>query len=57
METILSKDPLAELTERDKKMLWSNKLECLRKYPNSLPKLLQAVNWCNKLDVVEVFTI
>lgn len=57
MEAILSKDPLAELTERDKKMLWSNKLECLKKYPNSLPKLLQAVNWCNKLDVVEVFSI
>jgi len=54
IEKILSKDPLSELSEIDKGILRNSKRECLQKYINSLPKLLQAIDWSNKLDVIEV---
>lgn len=54
LEMILNKDSLAELTEQDKTFLWKHRYDCF-KYPNSLPKLLQTVDWCNKKVIAEVF--
>ncbi len=51
---ILKKDALAELTEQDKAVLWTKRYDCL-KYPNSLPKLLQAVRWSQKDNVIEMY--
>lgn len=53
LNSILSKDALAELTEQDKSVLWRRRGDCLAR-PNSLPKLLQAVKWNCKDDVIEV---
>jgi phosphatidylinositol-4,5-bisphosphate 3-kinase len=47
---------LAELTEQDKSVLWRRREDCLD-YPNSLPKLLQAVKWSNKEDVIEIYNL
>ncbi len=53
LENILNKDSLAELTEQDKCFIWTHRDDCI-KYPNSLPKLLQAIDWSNKKEIVEV---
>ena len=52
-ESILNKDVLAELTEQDKNLLWRRREDCLN-YPHSLPKLLLAVKWSKKEDLIEV---
>lgn len=56
LDSILNKDALAELTEQEKNVLWKRKDDCLN-YPHSLPKLLQAVNWSNKADVLEIYSL
>lgn len=38
LESILSKDALAELTEQEKNVLWRRREDCLN-YPHSLPKV------------------
>ena len=53
LENILNKDALAELSEQEKNVLWRRREDCLN-YPHSLPKLLQAVKWSNKNEVIEV---
>lgn len=57
IEIILSKDPLTDLSERDKNFLWTNRLELLRNYPNSLPRLLQSVDWLNRQEVAEIYNL
>lgn len=56
LNSILSKDALAELTEQDKSVLWRRRGDCLTR-PNSLPKLLQAVKWNCKDDVIEIYNL
>ncbi|RNA11603.1 phosphatidylinositol 4-5-bisphosphate 3-kinase catalytic subunit alpha isoform, partial [Brachionus plicatilis] len=56
LDTILNKDSLAELTEQEKNVLWKRRDDCLN-YPHSLPKLLQAVNWSNKADILEMYCL
>ena len=57
IEKILNKDPLTDLSIIEKATLRNCKHECLQKYMNSLPKLLQTINWSNKLDVIEVYNL
>ena len=38
LESILSKDALAELTEQEKNVLWRRREDCIN-YPHSLPKV------------------
>lgn len=52
----MNKDSLAELTEQEKNVLWKRRDDCLN-YPHSLPKLLQSVNWSNKTDVIEIYSL
>lgn len=56
LESILSKDALAELTEQEKNVLWRRREDCIN-YPHSLPKLLQTVKWSNHLDVIEIYNL
>ncbi len=56
LKSILSKDPLAELTEQDKRVLWLRRKDCLND-AHSLPKLLQTVKWGSKEDVIEVYNL
>ncbi|CAF0737287.1 unnamed protein product [Brachionus calyciflorus] len=56
LKTILSKDALAELSEQEKNVLWRRKEDCIN-YPHSLSKLLQSINWSNKSDVLEIYSL
>ncbi len=56
LASILDKDALAELTEQDKTVLWRRREDCLH-VPHSLPKLLQAVKWSNRTDVIEMYSL
>ncbi|XP_037085817.1 phosphatidylinositol 4,5-bisphosphate 3-kinase catalytic subunit beta isoform-like [Pollicipes pollicipes] len=43
-----------DLTDHDKKVLWSLRHQCHVSHPNALPKLLQCVDWSSHLEVAEM---
>jgi phosphatidylinositol-4,5-bisphosphate 3-kinase len=49
-------DPLFELTDNDKKLLWSTR-SYLSKDFNNLPKFLQSVNWFNPEHRMECYRL
>ena len=51
---ITRRDPLSEISEQEKDILWKKRHYC-RKIPRSLPKLLTAVKWNNRHDVAQVW--
>ena len=57
LHEIKAKDPLSELSEQDKDMLWQLRHLCCRKVPDALPKLLDAVKWNNRDEVAQVTTV
>ena len=57
LENIINKDPLAELTEQDKIVLWMRRQDLLDTYPHSLPKLLVAVEWHSRMAVIEIYNL
>lgn len=48
---IAERDPLTELHEQERKLIWSLRNTCRQKIPHLLPKLLQCVEWDNKAEV------
>lgn len=56
LECIIGKDPLAELTEQDKDILWRRRHDLIN-YPSSLPKLLQSVQWHKQSNVIEIYNL
>lgn len=50
-------DPLAELTEDDKDLLWSLRIYCRDHLPHSLPKLLESVKWSSREEVAQVYSL
>jgi phosphatidylinositol-4,5-bisphosphate 3-kinase len=57
LHEIKAKDPLSELSEQDKDLLWQLRHLCCRKVPDALPKLLDAVKWNNRDEVAQVTTV
>jgi phosphatidylinositol-4,5-bisphosphate 3-kinase len=51
---IQAKDPLSELSEQEKDMLWEMRHVCCKKVPDALPKLLEAVKWNSRDNVAQV---
>lgn len=51
---IQAKDPLSELSEQEKDMLWDMRHVCCKKVPDALPKLLEAVKWNSRDNVAQV---
>lgn len=51
---IQAKDPLSELSEQEKDMLWDMRHVCSKKVPDALPKLLDAVKWNSRDNVSQV---
>lgn len=45
LKLLADRDPLHELHEQEKKMMWSLRHHCLRETPTILAKLLQCVEW------------
>ncbi|XP_046333765.2 phosphatidylinositol 4,5-bisphosphate 3-kinase catalytic subunit alpha isoform-like [Haliotis rufescens] len=56
LEDIISKDPLSDLSEQDKDLLWNRRELCL-KLPQSLPKLLCSVKWNNRENVAQLYVL
>ncbi|XP_042215110.1 phosphatidylinositol 4,5-bisphosphate 3-kinase catalytic subunit delta isoform-like isoform X2 [Homarus americanus] len=51
------RDPLTELHEQERKLLWSLRNVCRTELPHLLPKLLQCVEWDNKAEVAEMISL
>ena len=51
---IQAKDPLSELSEQEKDLLWDMRHVCCKKVPDALPKLLDAVKWNSRDNVAQV---
>ncbi|EFX69553.1 hypothetical protein DAPPUDRAFT_300912 [Daphnia pulex] len=54
---IQAKDPLSELSEQEKDMLWEMRHVCCKKVPDALPKLLEAVKWNSRDNVAQMFLL
>lgn len=52
---LLKKDQLSAISEEDKNFLWRWRLECRRKNPESLPKLIDSVRWNNRDEVSQLY--
>ena len=50
---IVERDPLSEISEQEKELLWAMRHQCLS-IPDSLPKLLSAVRWSSRDQVAQV---
>lgn len=51
---MIDRDPLHQLHEQEKEMIWNLRYECREHFPHSLPKLLSCVHWNNYIDVATV---
>ncbi|CAL8074635.1 unnamed protein product [Orchesella dallaii] len=45
LEELINKDPLCEISEQDKALVWKYREYCLTEFPQSLPRLVAAVKW------------
>ncbi|XP_045163414.2 phosphatidylinositol 4,5-bisphosphate 3-kinase catalytic subunit alpha isoform-like [Mercenaria mercenaria] len=53
---IISRDPLYEISEQEKELLWKRRDYCLHQ-PNSLPKLLSAIKWNERENVAQLYML
>ncbi|KAG8445461.1 hypothetical protein GDO86_010297 [Hymenochirus boettgeri] len=51
LKEIMERDPLCQLCENEKDLIWTLRYDCREHFPGSLPKLLLSVKW-NKLEDV-----
>ncbi|GBL76286.1 Phosphatidylinositol 4,5-bisphosphate 3-kinase catalytic subunit alpha isoform [Araneus ventricosus] len=56
LKEIIEKDPLSEISEQEKELLWRLRRECMA-IPDSLPKLLEAVKWNSRDDVAQMYML
>ncbi|XP_013391443.1 phosphatidylinositol 4,5-bisphosphate 3-kinase catalytic subunit alpha isoform-like [Lingula anatina] len=54
---VLKRDPLAEISEQEKELLWKMRNFCKKNHPDSLPKLLAAVKWDSRKDVAQLYML
>lgn len=52
---LLSKDQLSIISDEDKDFLWKWRLECMKKNPDSLPKLIDSVKWHNRDETSQLY--
>jgi len=57
LHEIQMKDPLSELSEQEKDLLWQLRHICCKKFPDALPKLLDAVKWNSRDEVAQLFLL
>lgn len=51
---IVRRDPLSEISEQEKELLWKLRHYC-KQVPDSLPKLLQAMKWNSREEVSQLY--
>lgn len=56
LKEIIERDPLSEISEQEKELLWKLRKKCLI-VPDSLPKFLEAVKWHSRDEVSQVIYV
>lgn len=56
LEEIISKDPLSDISEQEKELLWKMREQCLE-VPCSLPKLLSAIKWSDRESAAQLYQL
>lgn len=56
LKEIIERDPLSDISEQEKELLWRLRKKCLT-IPDSLPKLLEAVKWNSRDEVSQVWLL
>uniref|UniRef100_A0A8C7Z4R8 phosphatidylinositol-4,5-bisphosphate 3-kinase n=1 Tax=Oryzias sinensis TaxID=183150 RepID=A0A8C7Z4R8_9TELE len=54
LKEIMERDPLSQLCENEKDLIWTLRLDCRENFPQSLPKLLLSVKWSKHEDMAQV---
>ncbi|XP_071945035.1 phosphatidylinositol 4,5-bisphosphate 3-kinase catalytic subunit alpha isoform-like isoform X1 [Antedon mediterranea] len=57
LQEIIQRDPLHEMSEQEKELVWQLRDECKVQDPNSLPKLLCAVKWSSREHVSQLYVL
>uniref|UniRef100_A0A672QVM4 phosphatidylinositol-4,5-bisphosphate 3-kinase n=1 Tax=Sinocyclocheilus grahami TaxID=75366 RepID=A0A672QVM4_SINGR len=51
LKEIMERDPLSQLCENEKDLIWTLRYDCRENFPQSLPKLLLSVKWSKHEDM------
>ncbi|KAM8853882.1 phosphatidylinositol 4,5-bisphosphate 3-kinase catalytic subunit beta isoform 1-T2 [Synchiropus picturatus] len=54
LKEIMERDPLSQLCENEKDLIWTLRHDCWEKFPQSLPKLLLSVKWSKHEDMAQL---
>uniref|UniRef100_A0A8C5D1S3 phosphatidylinositol-4,5-bisphosphate 3-kinase n=1 Tax=Gadus morhua TaxID=8049 RepID=A0A8C5D1S3_GADMO len=54
LKEIMERDPLSQLCENEKDLIWTLRHDCHLKFPQSLPKLLLSVKWSKHEDMAQL---
>nr|XP_019950478.1 PREDICTED: phosphatidylinositol 4,5-bisphosphate 3-kinase catalytic subunit beta isoform [Paralichthys olivaceus] len=54
LKEIMERDPLSQLCENEKDLIWTLRHDCHENFPQSLPKLLLSVKWSKHEDMAQV---
>ncbi|KAM9317268.1 phosphatidylinositol 4,5-bisphosphate 3-kinase catalytic subunit beta isoform [Gastrophryne carolinensis] len=54
LKEIMERDPLCQLCENEKDLIWTLRYDCRENFPCSLPKLLLSVKWYKLEDVAQL---
>ncbi len=52
----MERDPLSQLCENEKDLIWTLRYDCRENFPQSLPKLLLSVKWSKHEDMAQVYS-
>ncbi|XP_068601187.1 phosphatidylinositol 4,5-bisphosphate 3-kinase catalytic subunit beta isoform [Brachionichthys hirsutus] len=54
LKEIMERDPLSQLCENEKDLIWTLRYDCMLNFPQSLPKLLLSVKWSKHDDMAQL---
>ncbi|XP_038146424.1 phosphatidylinositol 4,5-bisphosphate 3-kinase catalytic subunit beta isoform isoform X1 [Cyprinodon tularosa] len=54
LKEIMERDPLSQLCENEKDLIWTLRHDCYENFPQSLPKLLLSVKWSKHEDMAQL---
>nr|XP_023700850.1 phosphatidylinositol 4,5-bisphosphate 3-kinase catalytic subunit beta isoform [Paramormyrops kingsleyae] len=54
LKEIMERDPLSQLYENEKDLIWTLRYDCRENFPQSLPKLLLSVKWSKHEDMAQL---
>uniref|UniRef100_A0AAZ3SPG1 phosphatidylinositol-4,5-bisphosphate 3-kinase n=1 Tax=Oncorhynchus tshawytscha TaxID=74940 RepID=A0AAZ3SPG1_ONCTS len=54
LKEIMERDPLSQLCENEKDLIWTLRYDCMENFPQSLPKLLLSVKWSKHEDMAQL---